>query len=1022
MNQNFRKKIAKRCAWGGVFVLIVLCLFVSAQNTISPEDNFLKSYQATQQESQDNSANDNQVTPPTQSNNEVTTQASNTIVPADPLPVVEDEPWMVGDGEDDEANLCNSNDAFVPNEDDLKIWWQWATINGKTTITFDTNEDGSKQEGVDGWHQNVIDTSVDTEGVQRNTPGWFKYNYLAGQYIIKNSIADLDLSTTKSWFSTAYKTGKNPTQPRMTVIDGLKNIALGESLKDMSYMFAGAGIKGAVTITNGWESNGVVDLSHATDTSGMFCSSFVNFGVTTGSTALIKTDAVIDTKYMLQDLRGITSFDMDQMSLSNATNLTGLFYVNSNLSEINNIPQVDLSKGITAKSMFRKTGVTTLDLMKFSTSAAGANLTTMFEGCTSLEKILVAKTTDWSDCKEDSLNMFANCTNKLKGGVNTTWDATVTSYAYARVDKGHDLQSTPNPGYFTTRVTITHADPDSTKHAHINHVPQYGKEITVEQGTYVVYNETKEETGAPTLVISKCPENFYCVEKHTGYSLTNTVWALNNVNVPNGTYAITENMEFNITDNAATANKHELTFNQQGGMINEPSGEKTWDEPAGRGGYHDMGCAKLDYHPISSSNGASYYDLYHKQTQGIAGYCAYLPDLNFYMETGGSYNISVDYELDGSEPAGTDAEDFRLYWARTDAIQNGRSTELEHQTQVVFWSNGQSGVNRHFSYDITREGSIIELPSGKKETIGKTFQYYDAEKVAHDYSGFMGFRIDPKNLKHHIKIYNFTITDNNNPQNKKIATFDGALPEISKRVPMSYKRGFLGWYDQPGIGNGTQYYRANGMPNKIAFQVDADVPLYAHWIDDLRNYPDNEIPVSHEVEGKETEDIGYPYYAESTGYVPNKDSEHYHMDKPEYASQAYNTSWLKCSTLTPNTQYYYHASFYTDANLKNLITESSSVPIKIFFKPKRTGTPQSDTWYWWGQANHSFIYDGNQSSYQDAQGHIPIVTADRADMIFRYNGETYINGSLITDFYTGNVFVCLKETLKTEDGYGVKKS
>ncbi len=187
------------------------------------------------------------------------------------------------------------------------------------------------------------------------------------------------------------------------------------------------------TLTPGWYSDG----TYANVTQVVFDPSFAGYRPTytygwfqimrklqtiTGMSYL-KTDKVLDMRYMFQYCPALTSLDVSHFNTSRVTNMNAMF---DNCS-----------------------GLTSLDLSSFNTSNV-TNMARMFTTCLNLTAIYVGE--GWSTAAvTNSTDMFKTCTS-LVGGRGTTYDANHIDKAYAHIDGG-----TSNPGYFTVEGTEAYA-------------------------------------------------------------------------------------------------------------------------------------------------------------------------------------------------------------------------------------------------------------------------------------------------------------------------------------------------------------------------------------------------------------------------------------------------------------------------------------------------------------------------------------------------------------------------------------
>ena len=187
------------------------------------------------------------------------------------------------------------------------------------------------------------------------------------------------------------------------------------------------------TITPGWHSDG----TYANVTKVVFDFSFADYRPTytygwfesmselesIAGMSNLKTDNVIDMRYMFRGCSKLTSLDVSHFNTANVTLMNYMFY--------------------------GCTGLTNLDLSSFNTSKV-TNMASMFSICLNLTAICVGE--GWSTAAvTNSTDMFKTCTN-LVGGQGTTYDANHVDKAYAHIDGGPS-----NPGYFTVEGTQAYA-------------------------------------------------------------------------------------------------------------------------------------------------------------------------------------------------------------------------------------------------------------------------------------------------------------------------------------------------------------------------------------------------------------------------------------------------------------------------------------------------------------------------------------------------------------------------------------
>ena len=150
--------------------------------------------------------------------------------------------------------------------------------------------------------------------------------------------------------------------------------------------------------------------------------------------------------YWFNNMTSLTTITgMEYFNTSEIIDMTGMFNGCTALTSLD-LSHFDTGNLISMASMFRNcTGLTTLDLSSFNTAKVEF-MNYVFRGSSNLTTIIVAD--KWStESITESVNMFYGCT-KLKGGMNTAYDASHVDAAYAHIDLG-----TGNPGYLTASRT-----------------------------------------------------------------------------------------------------------------------------------------------------------------------------------------------------------------------------------------------------------------------------------------------------------------------------------------------------------------------------------------------------------------------------------------------------------------------------------------------------------------------------------------------------------------------------------------
>ncbi len=194
------------------------------------------------------------------------------------------------------------------------------------------------------------------------------------------------------------------------------------------------------------------DTSNVTTMANMFtfCSSLSNLDV-----SKLNTSKVTNMDVMFYGCSNLTILDVSKFNTGNVTNMRGMF------GECRKILRLDVSKFNTSnvtnmRAMFYFCDcVTELDLRSFETIKV-TTMYNMFAMCRNLNKIYVSDsfvTTALTNTQiagqpeeiTNSTNIFNNCL-KIIGGAGTTYDASHTDKAYARIDGGPS-----NPGYFTLK-------------------------------------------------------------------------------------------------------------------------------------------------------------------------------------------------------------------------------------------------------------------------------------------------------------------------------------------------------------------------------------------------------------------------------------------------------------------------------------------------------------------------------------------------------------------------------------------
>lgn len=328
--------------------------------------------------------------------------------------------------------LCNEEPAW-DEDTDGHVYWKIA--DGTLTIAKD-------KEGEEGWTQNTLITEGEAEGA----PGWF-YKFLPVQTInIDESMADLEITNTASWFSTlAPKQGKSHGIPHYGTLIGLQYLNFA-SIKDARCMFAGGGYtyhRGQLNVLNKVDK---LELPEATNISAMFAST--NPAYYFEDYALTNSNKLTSCSCLFQS--GFGSTDISKMNLSSIADASFMFCNRSDLTSITFPTENPLNlENITSiNAIFCGcSGITELDISSWHNNpTASSNVSNAFAGCKALTKIITTSGASWESAGT-GLYVFNGCTTQLKGGIGTPYDASKTTKDYAKADDGN--------GYFTAKTMIT---------------------------------------------------------------------------------------------------------------------------------------------------------------------------------------------------------------------------------------------------------------------------------------------------------------------------------------------------------------------------------------------------------------------------------------------------------------------------------------------------------------------------------------------------------------------------------------
>ncbi|MBP5364687.1 MAG: BspA family leucine-rich repeat surface protein, partial [Bacteroidales bacterium] len=159
----------------------------------------------------------------------------------------------------------------------------------------------------------------------------------------------------------------------------------------------------------------------------------------------LNTSKVTDMSYMFSYCTSLTGLDLSTFDTKNVTSFDRMFYSCSSLNTLN-LCGINTKKVTNMYSMFYGcSSLSELDLCTFNTANV-EKIGYMFGACSNLETIYVSDRWKTGNVSASD-DMFADCTDKLKGGKGTTWnDSNLKDKTYAHADGG-----ITNPGYMTLK-------------------------------------------------------------------------------------------------------------------------------------------------------------------------------------------------------------------------------------------------------------------------------------------------------------------------------------------------------------------------------------------------------------------------------------------------------------------------------------------------------------------------------------------------------------------------------------------
>ena len=187
------------------------------------------------------------------------------------------------------------------------------------------------------------------------------------------------------------------------------------------------------------------DTSLVTNMSQMFmsCTSLESLDISN-----FATSKVTNLQKMFYGCENITELDLSNFDTTKVTNMSQLFLNCEELVNLN-LDGWETSSVTTMDEMFSMAKkIEELDISTFDTASL-TSFTNMFRGLNSIEKIYVSMSWDTRNVTVDGTDMMFENDSNLIGGNGTTYDSTMITSLYARIDN-----PTAEPGYFTYKEIL----------------------------------------------------------------------------------------------------------------------------------------------------------------------------------------------------------------------------------------------------------------------------------------------------------------------------------------------------------------------------------------------------------------------------------------------------------------------------------------------------------------------------------------------------------------------------------------
>lgn len=269
------------------------------------------------------------------------------------------------------------------------------------------------------------DTKKDVRtGTIWTTPSEWNSKSGVKKVVFHPSFADYEVESCLSWFLNLVD---------LTTIEGIEYLN-SSKVKNMRSMFAGCSSLTSIDLSK-------LNTSNVTIMDNMFagCSSLVSLNLTN-----FNTSNVITMSRMFYNCKTLTTLDVSHFNTAKVTNFGSMFHGCEKLAKLD-LTNFRTGNVTTMGSMFKDCELLwEIDLTSFNMGKV-KSVTEMFANCRELNHIYCNK--DWNSIEtiNSSDDLFLGC-SKLKGGENTSYNASRVGLEYARPDGGSKA-----PGYFTTK-------------------------------------------------------------------------------------------------------------------------------------------------------------------------------------------------------------------------------------------------------------------------------------------------------------------------------------------------------------------------------------------------------------------------------------------------------------------------------------------------------------------------------------------------------------------------------------------